>query len=228
MSDFNSCSNSHTLKYSSYMLTNEFLKENSSIGFFRNLETNKRLILPTNTHLRLLVSAVDVLGRLDIIYYLFWIVFVFYFSLFYRITPRFKRQCSWETSNSFFVSIQKEALFFLKDKLSESELNLSPKLRLIDDPQNLHAFFEKLKSLRGRPNLTWIDELFKIFVAETAVDLRKFAGMQHRNSSKSKVSFLRLIKSDYFLNLGVNSCEACLLKVQDDSQRNTNTYLMCF
>lgn len=62
MSDFNSCSNSHTLKYSSYMLTNEFLKENSSIGFFRNLETNKRIILPTNTHLRLLVSAVDVLG----------------------------------------------------------------------------------------------------------------------------------------------------------------------
>ena len=61
MSDFNSCSKSHTLKYSSYMLTNEFLKENSSIGFFRNLETNKRLILPTNTHLRLLVSAVDVL-----------------------------------------------------------------------------------------------------------------------------------------------------------------------
>jgi hypothetical protein len=65
MSDFNLCSNSHTLKYSSYMLTNEFLKENSSTGFFRNLETNKRLILPTNTHLRLLVSAVDVLGRLD-------------------------------------------------------------------------------------------------------------------------------------------------------------------
>jgi len=61
MSDFNSCSNSYTLKYSSYMLTNEFLKENSSIGFFRNLETNKRLILPTNTHLRLLISAVDVL-----------------------------------------------------------------------------------------------------------------------------------------------------------------------
>jgi cytochrome c oxidase subunit 2 len=29
--------------------------------FFRNLETNKRVILPTNTHMRLLVSAVDVL-----------------------------------------------------------------------------------------------------------------------------------------------------------------------
>jgi heme/copper-type cytochrome/quinol oxidase subunit 2 len=43
------------------MLTNEFLKENHSAGFFRNLETNKRVILPTNTHLRLLVTAVDVL-----------------------------------------------------------------------------------------------------------------------------------------------------------------------
>jgi cytochrome c oxidase subunit 2 len=74
MSDFNSCSNSNTLKYSSYMLTNEFLKENSSIGFFRNLETNKRLILPTNTHLRLLVSAIDVLGRLDITDYSFRII----------------------------------------------------------------------------------------------------------------------------------------------------------
>jgi cytochrome c oxidase subunit 2 len=42
------------------MLTNESLKENSSIGFFRSLETNKR-ILPTNTHLRLLITAVDVL-----------------------------------------------------------------------------------------------------------------------------------------------------------------------
>ena len=30
-------------------------------GYFRLLETNKRVILPTNTHLRLLVSAADVL-----------------------------------------------------------------------------------------------------------------------------------------------------------------------
>jgi cytochrome c oxidase subunit 2 len=43
------------------MLTNESLKENSSIGFFRSLETNKRIVLPTNTHLRLLITAVDVL-----------------------------------------------------------------------------------------------------------------------------------------------------------------------
>ena len=62
ISDFNSCSEENqSLKYSSYMLTNEFLQENNSIGFFRILETNKRVVLPTNTHLRLLVTAVDVL-----------------------------------------------------------------------------------------------------------------------------------------------------------------------
>jgi len=61
ISDFKSCSENQNLKYSSYMLTNESLKENNSIGFFRNLETNKRVVLPTNTHLRLLVTAVDVL-----------------------------------------------------------------------------------------------------------------------------------------------------------------------
>lgn len=61
ISDFNSCSNTHNLKYSSYMLTEESLKESNYIGFFRNLETNKRVVLPTNTHLRLLITAVDVL-----------------------------------------------------------------------------------------------------------------------------------------------------------------------
>ena len=61
VSDFKSCAENHNLKYSSYMLTNESLQENNSIGFFRNLETNKRVVLPTNTHLRLLVTAVDVL-----------------------------------------------------------------------------------------------------------------------------------------------------------------------
>nr|YP_009329911.1 cytochrome oxidase subunit II [Didymosphenia geminata]API83102.1 cytochrome oxidase subunit II [Didymosphenia geminata] len=60
ISDFNSCSNSHNLKYSSYMLTDETLQK-SSVGLFRVLETNKRVILPTNTHLRLLITAVDVL-----------------------------------------------------------------------------------------------------------------------------------------------------------------------
>jgi cytochrome c oxidase subunit 2 len=62
ISDFNSCFESNqSLKYSSYMLTNELLQEKNSIGFFRLLETNKRVVLPTNTHLRLLISAVDVL-----------------------------------------------------------------------------------------------------------------------------------------------------------------------
>jgi heme/copper-type cytochrome/quinol oxidase subunit 2 len=60
-SDFSSCSDTQSLKYTSYMLTNEVLRENSSMGFFRTLETNKRILLPTNTHLRLLITAVDVL-----------------------------------------------------------------------------------------------------------------------------------------------------------------------
>ena len=61
ISDFNSCADNQSLKFSSYMLSDEFLKENNSVGFFRNLETNKRLFLPTNTHLRILITAVDVL-----------------------------------------------------------------------------------------------------------------------------------------------------------------------
>ncbi len=59
ISDFRSCLDTKTLKYACYMLSNEEL--NNCKGFFRNLETNKRVILPTNTHMRLLVSAVDVL-----------------------------------------------------------------------------------------------------------------------------------------------------------------------
>lgn len=61
ISDFNSCSGNQHLKYSCYMLTDEALKEKNNVGFFRNLETNKRIVLPTNTHIRLLISAVDVL-----------------------------------------------------------------------------------------------------------------------------------------------------------------------
>lgn len=59
ISDFRSCLQTKTLKYACYMLSNEELY--NCKGFFRNLETNKRVILPTNTHMRLLVSAVDVL-----------------------------------------------------------------------------------------------------------------------------------------------------------------------
>ena len=55
ISDFRSCLQTSTLKYACYMLSNEELR--NCKGFFRNLETNKRVILPTNTHMRLLVSA---------------------------------------------------------------------------------------------------------------------------------------------------------------------------
>jgi cytochrome c oxidase subunit 2 len=61
ISDFNFCSTKQNLKYSSYILNDESIKENNFPGFFRTLETNKRVLLPTNTHLRLLITAVDVL-----------------------------------------------------------------------------------------------------------------------------------------------------------------------
>lgn len=61
ISDFNSCKkNEQNLKYVCYMMVLDGLPRNK-YGYFRLLETNKRVILPTNTHLRLLVSAVDVL-----------------------------------------------------------------------------------------------------------------------------------------------------------------------
>jgi RNA-directed DNA polymerase len=147
-------------------------------------------------------------GRLDILLILDCVLFYIF-----MITPRSRPHCSWETSNGFLVSIQKEVLFFLKDKLSESELNLIPELRLIDDPQKLaHSSFEELKSLRGRTNVAWIGELLKISVAETVVVLRKYADMHYRNSKVSKVSPLGLIELDYFPNLGMNGRKACLPK----------------
>jgi len=42
------------------MLVLDSLPENKK-GYYRLLETNKRLLFPTNTHLRLFVSAADVL-----------------------------------------------------------------------------------------------------------------------------------------------------------------------
>lgn len=48
-------------KFSCYLLTNEFLKKMENLGLFRLLETNKRVILPINTHIRLLITAIDVL-----------------------------------------------------------------------------------------------------------------------------------------------------------------------
>jgi cytochrome c oxidase subunit 2 len=62
ISDYKFCNSvKKDFKFSSYLLTNEFLKNNKELGLFRLLETNKRIILPTNTHIRLLISAVDVL-----------------------------------------------------------------------------------------------------------------------------------------------------------------------
>lgn len=65
MSEFKTCSvdQSQTLKYSCYMMVVDGLPlgDQSPSPYFRLLETNKRVVLPTETHLRLLVSASDVL-----------------------------------------------------------------------------------------------------------------------------------------------------------------------
>lgn len=65
ISDFNnisSCSKlKKTLKYTCYLLSEESIIQKNYLGFFRLLETNKRVLLPSNTHLRLLVTSVDVL-----------------------------------------------------------------------------------------------------------------------------------------------------------------------
>lgn len=61
ISDFSSCmQKQQSLKYVCYMLVLDGLPKNKD-GYFRLLETNKRVVLPTNTHLRLLISAADVL-----------------------------------------------------------------------------------------------------------------------------------------------------------------------
>ena len=62
ISDYKFCSSiKKEFKFSCYLLTNDFLKNTENLGLFRLLETNKRTILPTNTHIRLLITAVDVL-----------------------------------------------------------------------------------------------------------------------------------------------------------------------
>jgi len=61
ISDFNSCQKKNqNLKYVCYMMVLDGLPKNKQ-GYFRLLETNKRVVLPTNTHLRVLISAADVL-----------------------------------------------------------------------------------------------------------------------------------------------------------------------
>jgi len=64
LSDYAFCGNNQSednnFKYDCYMLVLDSLPENKK-GYFRLLETNKRLLFPTNTHIRLFVSAADVL-----------------------------------------------------------------------------------------------------------------------------------------------------------------------
>lgn len=64
--DYNTCFfiesfKAKTFKFSCYLLNNDFLKKASSLGLFRLLETNKRVILPSKIHIRLLITSADVL-----------------------------------------------------------------------------------------------------------------------------------------------------------------------
>jgi cytochrome c oxidase subunit 2 len=61
-SDFNLCDlNKKQFSFSSYVLTNEQLIEHKRWGMLRLLDTDNRLILLMNTHIRLLITATDVL-----------------------------------------------------------------------------------------------------------------------------------------------------------------------
>ena len=60
MSEYNTCFGDVNIQYNCYMMMLDGLP-NDSKGYFRLLETNRRVLLPTDTHLRLLVSAADVL-----------------------------------------------------------------------------------------------------------------------------------------------------------------------
>jgi cytochrome c oxidase subunit 2 len=63
ISDYVTCldENSRPLKFAAYLLAEEDLKASESKGYFRLLETNKRVVLPVNTNIRLAISSVDVL-----------------------------------------------------------------------------------------------------------------------------------------------------------------------
>jgi cytochrome c oxidase subunit 2 len=60
-SDLTSCAELRKLKYNSYLLVNDRLKEYWKKGMFRSLETSKSMILLSNNHTRLLITASDVL-----------------------------------------------------------------------------------------------------------------------------------------------------------------------
>ena len=65
ISDFDSTAtclgSDKTLKYTCYLLAEDSITQKNYLGFLRLLETNKRVLLPSNTHLRLLITSVDVL-----------------------------------------------------------------------------------------------------------------------------------------------------------------------
>lgn len=61
LSDYMTCGNQeNNLKYDSYMLILDSLPAEKK-GYFRLLETNRRVLFPVKTHIRLYVSAADVL-----------------------------------------------------------------------------------------------------------------------------------------------------------------------
>jgi len=61
LSDYTTCINgNNNIKYECYLMVFDGLPENKK-GYFRLLETNKRILFPVKTHLRLYVSAADVL-----------------------------------------------------------------------------------------------------------------------------------------------------------------------
>jgi RNA-directed DNA polymerase len=135
------------------------------------------------------------------------------FGIVLRMVPRFQFCLQLGNSNVFFVSMQNKILLFLKDKLSESELNLISQIKLIDDPQNLrHSSFEDLESLWCRTNVAWIGELNQILVAETVVVLGKCAEMHRSKFSESRVSPLGVVSNNYFPKFGMSGREANLLK----------------
>jgi len=61
LSDYTTCvTGDNNIKYNCYMMVLDGLPENKK-GYFRLLETNRRILFPVKTHLRLYVTAADVL-----------------------------------------------------------------------------------------------------------------------------------------------------------------------
>ena len=61
LSDYATCiEGDHNIQYNCYMMSLDGLPENRK-GYFRLLETNRRVLFPIKTHLRLYITAADVL-----------------------------------------------------------------------------------------------------------------------------------------------------------------------